>query len=126
MIDIRNDGFKKDCEKWILEALTEASIKKTYVSTLLLRNIGKTTALVEFAKKYNFGVLLYNGGMVRHLREEFNYEYIYGYKSYSNLAGTNIEGVVFDEGVNVSYLKKEEPEVGLRIVTGYVDDSFHY
>jgi hypothetical protein len=78
------------------------------------RGIGKTTALVNFAKKYNLGVIVPSEHNAKRLRKEFNYEHIY---SYLDLISNNgLSQYVIDEGVEPEFVKFY---YGVDIVTGF-------
>jgi hypothetical protein len=95
--------------------LYRGAIKRELIITSeRTRRIGKTTALVNFAKKYNLGVIVHNDHIARHFRAEFNYPHIYGIDNF--LRGNSKMQYVIDEGVDPEYIKKE---FGVEIVTGF-------
>jgi hypothetical protein len=93
-------------------SLVECSIKGQFIEThQWSRGIGKTTALVEFAKVYGFNVITNDSRNARHMRDKFNYEKIYGQgESLRGLSGD----FVIDEVVDRSKLE------GCKIITGFV------
>ena len=82
-----------------------------------LRGIGKTTALINFAKEYGFGVILDSyADKTKQYRKYFDYEHIYCQNErVSYLA----DRYVIDEGVNSEIME----ERGFNIVTGFVSHN---
>jgi hypothetical protein len=79
-----------------------------------LRGIGKTTALIRLAKKYNLIVVVASQVIADFLKVKFEYPKIYSQGNLENLRGSKDKKIVFDEGVDVNNLK------GFEIVTGIV------
>jgi hypothetical protein len=85
------------------------------INTHSMRGIGKTTALIEFAKKNDYLVVHLNASI---LSKEFNYKKIW---NPNVLVSTNHQGmtnknIVIDEGVtNLQELK----DAGFNIITGF-------
>lgn len=108
-----------DYNDLLLQKLELAKETKQLVYTQGIRNIGKTYALVEFAKKYDYIVVVCNSQLAISLRKECNYNKICSndIKDFNNryiLASK----VVIDEGVkNISELKS----LYCDIVTGYTE-----
>lgn len=96
------------------EKLNEGAIKREFISTFGLRSIGKTHALIIFARKFNLSVIVSNRCIADSLREKYDYKKIY-------TCGDNFRGrndlFVFDEGVDIGTLDIDVSKV----VTGYVN-----
>jgi hypothetical protein len=97
--------------------LHKGAIKKEFIITNeYTRGIGKTTALINFAKKYDLGVIVAcRPFIVQSYRNEFAYRHIYGL--YENLRNFDRMRFVVDEGVNPDRIRSE---FGLDIVTGFL------
>jgi hypothetical protein len=86
-----------------------------------IRGIGKTTILIEFAKKYGYAVIVYRKNRI------YNYEHIYEYGDIiraNNLLNINY---VVDEGVYDSLNKSKElinieQLMMFKILTGYTNN----
>ena len=115
MISIRTDEFLNASSEIVYKKLLEGAIKNENVWMYGLRGIGKTTALIRFAKEFGYCVIVRNSIIANYLRDEFMYDYIYGEKDQIRGIG---KALVFDEGVNYKKLKSE----GNNIVTGFVLD----
>jgi aconitase B len=94
--------------------LHEAMSKKALVDISHLRAIGKTTALIDFAKERRFIVVVPTRLEADRLKEYYNYEGIFGQGDVIAFRGTDIQCVV-DEGVKVERLLMNKIDV----VTGY-------
>lgn len=81
------------------------------------RAIGKTRALIEFAKENNYIVIIPSKIMVNEYTME--YENIY-HQSDTRLRGTGKIDCVVDEGVDINRVKNE---LGLNIITGYINNN---
>ena len=92
--------------------LCEASIQRELIDASSFRGIGKTHALVEFAKNYDLDVIVNNDNIARLLREREDYGRIY---SQNNLIGTRIKRAVVDEEVNLDKIPSH-----IDVVTGFV------
>jgi predicted RNase H-like nuclease (RuvC/YqgF family) len=106
--------FTKDAIK---EALKEASIKREFVYIgNYQRGIGKTTALIEFAKEFNFMVVVPTYIQAENCREYFGYDKIISQYEVPNLKGAKCK-FVFDERVEPSIFN----QFHLEVVTGFVN-----
>jgi hypothetical protein len=76
------------------------------------RGIGKTTALIEFAKKYGVGVVVKNKMVAKNLRDTTKYPHICSENEI--MRGMPIK-VVIDEGVDLDKLTN----AGLEVITGF-------
>jgi predicted AAA+ superfamily ATPase len=113
MISIRTEDFVKSTSEIVYKKLLEGAIKNENVWVYGLRGIGKTTALIQLAKEFGFIVVVKSHILAHYLRDEFEYDYIFGEKD--NITGLG-KSIVFDEGVDYKKLKKD----GYKIVTGLV------
>jgi AAA+ ATPase superfamily predicted ATPase len=114
MVSVRTEEFIRATSEVVYQKLLEGAIKNENLYVYGLRGIGKTTALIRFAKEFGYGVVIANGGLVNYFRDEFMYEDIYGEKS-QMVRGIS-KPIVFDEGVDYKKLKKE----GYDVITGFV------
>lgn len=98
----------------IKEALTKGAIQRVSVETnTYQRGIGKTTALVEFAKEHGLTVVVPVPSMARDLRELHDYKRII---STSEIERQRMDTkFVYDEGVHPSRFKIKD-----NVVTGLV------
>jgi hypothetical protein len=119
------DKTTNDIMKTLLIAeLEKAKNDGVLLYTNELRGIGKTTALVDFAKKYDYGVVLITGTPnLNNLKKELNYKKIY--RAYDLLDEEQkiffrgIEkNIVIDEGINYEEINKLE-RLGFNIITGF-------
>lgn len=110
----------------ILEEIIADSITKTLIRALetqairhnnglirtndLQRGVGKTTALVKFAKTHNLTVVLAHSHSVERLRKEFGYNKIISQHSQS-IRG--LRDFVIDEFVQID-------KFGIRPITGFI------
>jgi hypothetical protein len=98
----------------IKQALVKGAVLREPIRTVeYQRGIGKTTALVEFAKEYDFTIIVMHRGIASNLRDYFKYDKII---SQSDIGKQPIDTkFVYDEEVEQSKLK------GLRhVVTGFI------
>lgn len=108
-VDINIADYIKDA---LIKALEDASKNKQLIQVHeYMRQIGKTTALIEFAKKHDYYVVTHNATIARELSLKFNYAKVTG--SLMNLRG--VKGVVVDENVDASRLY----DMGINVVTGF-------
>ncbi|MED1125483.1 hypothetical protein [Bacillus atrophaeus] len=104
---------------YIKEELKKSAIirKPISVSEYFHRGVGKTTALVEFAKEMGLVVVVSHKSTAKYLRESFKYESIYSQSELYGLQGTgdDLKMVVFDEGVDPASFPKQSI-----VLTGFV------
>ena len=78
----KNDKIKQkedgtiDYADLLMRKLEEGKDKKELVYTQNMRNIGKTYTLVEFAKKYDYTVIVNDLRLACKLRKDYNYDNI--------------------------------------------------
>lgn len=100
----------------LVKILEKGAISRDLIEvTEYQRGIGKTTALIKFAKKYGFGVIVFSRGIARMLREFHGYENIFAITDVTSLRGSKVKNVVIDEGVDKGTVK----DFGLTVVTGF-------
>ncbi|MEC1780064.1 hypothetical protein [Schinkia azotoformans] len=99
----------------LIDVLRECAITRNLIPTYgeEYRGLGKTTALIEFAKEYGFSAIVHIGEDVEGLREVFEYDDIYTIK---DLICDIIDNkkLVIDEGVN----RFEIPKM-YEVITGF-------
>jgi len=101
----------EDSRELLLNLLQEASKTNELINTNGIRAIGKTSALIEFAKKNGYGVIVCSKLIAQNFREQYEYNAIYSFDN--NLIHT--KNIVIDEGV----LKEDFRGASLKIITGY-------
>ncbi|AEZ50477.1 hypothetical protein F400_gp030 [Bacillus phage BCD7] len=79
------------------------------------RQTGKTTALIEYAKEKGYAVVIWNKHHAKFLRDEFQYEHIFGQEDLKLKRGYGITNVVTDEKVDTGKVWQD----GFYVVTGY-------
>lgn len=98
-----------------------AKRRKPIITKLKHRKLGKTTALIEFAKDNGYTVLVGNGTIARLLIKEFGYRDIKSIKS-------NLDGYmyfVFDECCPTEIIEKMMKQ-GQPILTGFKKHANFY
>ncbi|MED3440308.1 hypothetical protein P4393_12655 [Bacillus subtilis] len=104
---------------YIKEELKKSAIvrKPISVSEYYHRGVGKTTALIEFAKEMGLVAVVAHKSTAKYLRESFKYESIYTASDLNNLRGTgdDLKMVVYDEGVDPASFPKQSI-----VLTGFV------
>lgn len=109
-----NKIFMDELNKAIVRTLEKGAILKELIEIAeFQRGIGKTTALIEFAINYNFGVVVKNKYTAKYFRESFKYPYIFSVNEIKR--GMSPIKVVVDEGVDLNKVN----ETGLEVVTGF-------
>lgn len=114
-LDLREElkGFHKDLVK---QQLVLAAEEKRYVYVdEFLRGIGKTTALIEYAREIGATIIVPNSAIATWIKSAYDVDVV----TSINLRGSIPEGkpVVFDEGINPLNLSK----LNLNIKTGFVN-----
>lgn len=100
-----------------------ASLKGEYIRTLINhRKIGKTTALVQFAKDNGYFVLVGSTAIAKFLIREHGYKNI---RTINSIALDGISGFVFDECCPIDRINQLK-EMNLNVVTGFVKDENFY
>ncbi len=97
------------------EAIIQGIIYNELIDVRGVRNIGKTTVLINFAKKNNIPVIVHSKSLAKILQDKFEYE---------NIFITNeIKGVHFREFLIEEYVNRNEIEkLGYRVITGYYSE----
>ncbi|WP_339161789.1 hypothetical protein [Siminovitchia sp. FSL W7-1587] len=107
----------------IYNLLEIAALKDEYIRTLINhRKIGKTSALVQFAKDNGYFVLVGSTAIAKFLIREHDYKNI---RTVNSIALDGIPGFVFDECCPIDRINQLK-EKGFNIVTGFVKDEDFY
>lgn len=107
----------------IYNLLELAAAKREFIETELRhRKIGKTKALIEFAKDNNYTVLVGSNKIARMFMREYNYREIRTIKS-KVLDG--VKGFVFDECCSKEDIEKMISS-GQHIITGFFKSPDFY
>lgn len=112
---------QKEMVDALVAILERAAIRREFVELPTeTRCIGKTTALIEFAKKHRFAVIVGNEPIANALRKEYKYDFIYSQNQMS-FYGISIDNkparFVVDECVDHDKIK---PIIDRDlVVTGY-------
>ncbi|AFU14600.1 Putative oxidoreductase [Bacillus thuringiensis MC28] len=88
------------------------------------RMIGKTTALIEFAKENNYIAIVNCDAIANELRFEFNYEKIIGIDRHHRLhkLSEDSNAIVFDECCKPEQIE-QLVNLGFKVITGFVNDK---
>lgn len=88
------------------------------------RVIGKTTALIEFAKEHKYIVVVNDDAIANGLRFEFNYERIVGMNRIhvSNIIDGLNKEIVFDECCKPELIEQLVNQ-GFKVITGFIHDK---
>lgn len=78
-----------------------------------LRQVGKTTALVKFARERHLPIIACNHAAARCIKDNFDYQNVYSI-TFNNMRGTIREACV-DELVDLRKVR----ELGINVVTGF-------
>lgn len=81
------------------------------------RNMGKTYALIDFARKYNYIVVIPNTIVLKDLKDKYRYNNIVNMSTITIIENNN--GYVLDEGINIQTFKKMYPNA--KVITGWFD-----
>ncbi|MCY9056022.1 hypothetical protein MOE90_20470 [Bacillus spizizenii] len=102
--------------EYLREVLLKAAVNREPVYTYgeVHRGIGKTTALVSFAKELGFTVIVPNNRLALDLRLKTGYENIVGENQVKDQPIAT--KFVYDDGVDPTYLKKT---YGIKVITGF-------
>lgn len=103
----------KDVQPILRKILLEAAVKRELVNTNdYVRQVGKTTSLIRFAREFGFGVLVNHRETARYLRDLSGYDLIYAVDNPSIPSGK----YVIDEMVRDINISSHS---GIEVVTGY-------
>jgi len=99
----------------IYELLERCAVRRDYIYIdHSLRGIGKTTALVRLAKKYDLYIVTSNKAQCRYLKSVFDFDDSICQSELMSLRGKKDVFLIFDEGVDPSELS------GFEVITGFV------
>jgi hypothetical protein len=105
----------------ILNCLELASEKGEFIYTAPnQRRLGKTMALIQFAKENRYIVLVSNNSFARELQKQYGYKFIRRINSYKTIDA--IGPFVFDEGCSSAHIN-ELIRNGARIITGFMSEG---
>lgn len=108
----------KGCDLYLKELLekklTESAIRRELIDVTGIRGIGKTSALIEFAEKFNLSVVVPKIDRVFSLKEKYKNANIYSEDGFFGEVSKKF--IVVDEGVNVEALEY----AGNTVVTGFI------
>ena len=97
--------FMKNTTEALIKTLETAAIHRQLIRVHgFQRGIGKTTALIKFAKQYDFCVVLKHKMVAKMFREEFEYHHIISEDEVANQRGKRAQKLVVDEGVDTKKL----------------------
>lgn len=103
----------KHLSNGIKDCLIESAIKQEMIEiSKYQRGIGKTHALISFAKQYGFSVIVPYNETAKRLKEFYNYPKIYGQDDRS-ISGK----CVSDESVYLELFRGKED---IKIITGFI------
>lgn len=132
MIRLSNRRFQKSIEESLINELVCAAINNNQLIDVTgVRGLGKTTALVEFAKRisnYHFNegiaVITYSHGHhINYLKKECEYNLIFSCRDaigIRSLPGLNkITNVVIDEHID----RKKIEDLGFKVLTGFYSEA---
>ncbi|MFS0591729.1 hypothetical protein AB1L05_09015 [Cytobacillus horneckiae] len=102
----------------ILQCLELAAERSELIETLVPhhRKLGKSKALVQFAKENNYTIIVHSGIAAKYLAQE------YGYKNIKSINSKGLEGIrecVIDEMITKEDLEKLRG-LGCTLVTGFM------
>lgn len=102
----------------ILQCLELAAERSELIETLIPhhRKLGKSRALVQFAKDNNYTIIVHSGIAAKYLAQE------YGYKNIKSINSKGLDGIkecVIEEMITEEDLKKLQ-ELGCTVVTGFM------
>lgn len=109
--------LKAKTEKLLSNKLEQGVRLNKFIDVSGFRGIGKTYSLINFAKKYDYTVIVPREDS--YFRDEYNYDEIYNQNSIQ-LRGIRNKKCIVDEGVNIDKVKNE---LGLNIITGYINTT---
>lgn len=112
-------------QRSIKECLELATRRSEHVLTNRhQRTIGKTTALIEFAKENNYIAIVNCDAIANGLRFEFNYEKIIGIDRHHKLnkLSEDSNAIVFDECCKPEQIE-QLVNLGFKVITGFVNDK---
>lgn len=103
LVDARDAEFCEAIQPILLRKLAEGLEKNQLVNVSGLRNIGKSVALVEFAKKENLPIV---ASCPSYFINELNYDFVYSKLEFGNMLkrGYSLDTVLFDETVDTTDL----------------------
>lgn len=114
-----SSGVLEYLNKEYIEELERAAYDRRLVYTGGMKGTGKTTALIQFAKKHDYNVIVPDFSLVNSMREKFEYKKIYVRKFYRRPLS---EIAVIDENVNFT----NDIDFPYPIITGFINHTGFY
>lgn len=118
--------MKLDLSKRSIKDTLELAAKngEHILTRSLQRMIGKTTALIEFAKEHNYIVTVNHEAIANGLRSDFDYKHIVGIDRINelNILDGCSKEIVFDECCNPERIKQLVNQ-GFKVVTGFIGEG---
>lgn len=107
-----------------IEKLLDYAIKEEqFIYTNGLRGVGKTTALINYARKHNLGIFTYNFTLAEEARKRYNYKYIYSSHHYIEAMSEKLRGFLLDD---MAYSNLDKLIKYFNILTGYIDKEDYF
>lgn len=107
-----------------IEKLLDYAIKEEqFIYTNGLRGVGKTTALINYARKHNLGIFTYNFALAEEAKERYNYKYIYSSHHYRKAMSEKLRGFLLDD---MAYSNLDKLIRYFNILTGYIDKEDYF
>jgi hypothetical protein len=107
-----NDNKYNTLNYYLIQKLNEGMTQNKLIYTQEIRDIGKTHALVQFAKLHGFTAIVTKECNAKLLREKYHYSRINGADSYIPIRSD----IVIDEGIDGEKLSKE---ILCTVMTGF-------
>jgi len=118
MIQLLDEKYLNSIKDVLHEKLSQGAVKRVLVDSSFTRGIGKTTALINFAKLHGLTVFVKGREVASLLRNKFNYQHIFSDTQARSVRGSSSSLLcVIDEGVNSQQVK----DSGFTVVTGFTD-----
>ena len=114
MIKIIDEDILLSMRDRLYECLGESLLTGELIDITGLRQIGKTTALINFARSYRLPIIVHSAEIAKIHRNNSGYREIYSCCP-RDLSGVKFKRVIVDEGVDIAELKR----MGFDILAGY-------
>ena len=110
-IDVRTQSLYKFFNRHLYKLLEEGSRTRELIQMSCFKRIGKTTALVQFAKDHNIPAIVETDSVANNMRFLSGYDKIFSI----NEIDSKIRSCVIDEYVNAHDITS----MGIKVITGY-------
>lgn len=104
----------KDFDELLMKKLEDGRIQNDFINVKGIRGIGKTKVLVDFAKKYDYTIVVQSNASVLYIKTFFKYPKVVNKNKINSVKGKFVFDELFDD---ISCLNKYKKQ----IVTGYVN-----